>query len=769
MTVVTPKFGMGASVLRLEDQAFITGRGRYTDDIAPEGLLHGYVLRSPVAKATFRVVSTEEARSAPGVRLVLTGADLTHLGDLRSGVMQKQPDGTRAPTRDIPILCRDRVQYVGDAVAFVVADTRAQAQDAAELIEIDYSGEDAASETATVLDEDTPLVWPELGSNRAFLNEIGDRARTDAAFASAHRVTRVEFVNNRLVCNYMEPRSAIAEWRDDEDRFVFTTGSQGVHSMQKILADVFHLPERKFRVVTPDVGGGFGPKSFVYREYALVIEAAGRLKRPVKWAGDRTEHFLTDAQGRDNVVAAEMAMDETGRFLGMRVRLLANMGAYISQYGPFIPYVGASMSTGVYDIPALDVSITGVYTNTCPVDAYRGAGRPEAALLLEKLVDACARDMGMGLDEIRRRNFIRPDQFPYRTATGRLYDTGDFDGHMTRAMERAGWSDFALRAEASARAGKIRGIGMATYVEACAFPGSEPAFLRLNEDGTVTLRIGTQSNGQGHATAYAQLVAEKLNLDIAKIKVEQGDTDSLKDGGGTGGSRSIPLGGVSAARAGEELAQKIRALAADELEASAADIELTDGMARIVGTDRQLAFAEIARNAKKPEDIEGFGEFVQDECTYPNGTHICEVEIDPETGTTEIQRYTIVDDFGATVNPILLAGQVHGGVVQGIGQALIENAVYGEDGQLLTASFMDYAMPRADAMPSFDFETRNVPSTTNALGIKGAGEAGTIGATPAALNAVTDALYRAYGIRHVEMPTTPLRVWSAIREAQSAR
>lgn len=769
MTVVTPKFGMGASVLRLEDQAFITGRGRYTDDIAPDGLLHGYVLRSPVAKATFRVVSTEEARSAPGVRLVLTGSDLTHLGDLRSGVMQKQPDGTRAPTRDIPILCRDRVQYVGDAVAFVVADTRAQAQDAAELIEIDYSGEDAASETATVLDEDTPLVWPELGSNRAFVNEIGDRASTDAAFASAHRVTRVEFVNNRLVCNYMEPRSAIAEWRDDEDRFVFTTGSQGVHSMQKILADVFRKPDEKFRVVTPDVGGGFGPKSFVYREYALVIEAAGRLKRPVKWAGDRTEHFLTDAQGRDNVVAAEMAMDEAGRFLGMRVRLLANMGAYISQYGPFIPYVGASMSTGVYDIPALDVSITGVYTNTCPVDAYRGAGRPEAALLLEKLVDACARDMGLGLEEIRRRNFIRPDQFPYRTATGRLYDTGDFDGHMTRAMERAGWSDFGLRAEESARAGKIRGIGMATYVEACAFPGSEPAFLRLNEDGTVTLRIGTQSNGQGHATAYAQLVAEKLNLDIAKIRVVQGDTDSLKDGGGTGGSRSIPLGGVSAARAGEELAQKIRKLAADELEASAADIELVDGIARIVGTDRQLAFADIARNAKKPEDVEGFGEFVQDECTYPNGTHICEVEIDPDTGATAIQRYTIVDDFGATVNPILLAGQVHGGVVQGIGQALSEKAVYGEDGQLLTASFMDYAMPRADAMPSFDFETRNVPSTTNALGIKGAGEAGTIGATPAALNAVTDALYRAYGIRHVEMPTTPLRVWSAIREAQSAR
>ena len=765
MTVVTPKFGMGASVLRLEDEAFITGRGRYTDDIQPDGLLHGYVLRSPVAKASFSIGSTQAAREAPGVHLVLTGADLEHLGDLRSGAMQKQPDGTRASTRDIPILCRDRVNYVGDAVAFVVADSRALAQDAAELIEVDYDQEDAATGTAAALEEGTPLVWPEQGSNRAFVYEMGDRAKVDAAFAKADRVTRIDFVNNRLVCNYMEPRSAIAEWREDENRFTLTTGSQGVHSMQKIIAGVFKMPTEKLRVVTPDVGGGFGPKTFVYREYPLVIEAAARLKRPVKWAGDRTEHFLTDAQGRDNAVVAEMAMDKTGRFLGMRVRITANLGAYASQYGPYIPYVGATMSTGVYDIQALDVSITGVYTNTCPVDAYRGAGRPEAAFLLEKLVDACARDLGMGVEEIRRRNFIKPEQFPYRTATGRLYDTGEFDGHMTLAMERADWKGFDKRLKGTAAAGRIRGIGMATYVEACAFQGSEPAFLRLESDGTVTLRIGTQSNGQGHATAYAQFVAEKLNLDIARIKVQQGDTDQLKSGGGTGGSRSIPLGGVSASRAGADLAEKIRRIAADELEASAGDIELVDGAARIVGTDRSMSFAAIAGAARKPEDVEGFGEFVQDECTYPNGTHICEVEIDPGTGHVDIVGYTIVDDFGATVNPILLAGQIHGGVVQGIGQALTEDTVYSEDGQLLTASFMDYAMPRADTVPSFHFETRNVPSTTNALGIKGAGEAGTIGAAPAVVNAVTDALYRAYGIRHIDMPATPTRIWNAINGA----
>jgi carbon-monoxide dehydrogenase large subunit len=768
MTAVTPKFGMGASVRRVEDLSFITGQGRYTDDIRPEQVLHGYVLRSPAAKGTFTIGSLEAARAAPGVRLVLTGEDVAPLGGLRSEAMQKQPDGTRAPTRDIPILCHERVQYVGDAVAFVVADSRALAQDAAELIEIDYETEEAASGTAAALDPATPLVWPELGSNRAFFHHFGDKAKADAAFAKAAKVTRIKFYNNRLVCNYMEARAAIGEWDAAEQRFTLTTGSQGVHSMQKILTSMFGIDKDKLRVVTPDVGGGFGPKAFVYREHALVLEAARRVGRPVKWTGDRTEHFLTDAQGRDNIVAAEMAMDAEGRFLGLRVDLKANMGAYISQYAPFIPYLGVTMSTGVYDITALDVSVTGLYTNTCPVDAYRGAGRPEAAFLLEKLVDACARDMGLAPDEIRRRNFIRPEQFPYRTQTGRLYDNGEFEGHMKQAMERAGWSRFSERlAQAKAR-GRIRGIGMATYIEACAFPGSEPAYVELHGDGTVTLKIGTQSNGQGHATAYAQFVSEKLNLPIDRIRVRQGDTNELKSGGGTGGSRSIPLGGVSAARAGEDLASKIRKIAADELEASAADIELADGEARIVGTDRSIGFADIARVAKRPQDLQGFGEFQQDECTYPNGTHICEVEIDPDTGATQIVAYTIVDDFGVTVNPMLLAGQVHGGVVQGIGQALTEDTVYGEDGQLLTASFMDYAVPRADTVPSFHFETRNVPSVTNALGIKGAGEAGSIGSTPAALNAVTDALYRAYGIGHIEMPATPARIWEAIHKTAMA-
>ena len=768
MNVITPRFGMGASVPRKEDDAFVTGRGRYTDDISPQRGLHGYVLRSPVASGAFRIASVAAARAARGVHLVLTGADLGHLGDLKSAAMQKQPDGSRAPTRDIPILCRERVRHVGDAVAFVVADTRALAQDAAELIEIDYDAGEGLSSTARALDADAPLVWPELGSNKALEYRFGDAAKTDAAFAGASRVTRIAFRNNRLVVNYMEARAALGEWRADEEGFVLTTGSQGVHSMQRIVAQVFAIPPEKLRVVTPDVGGGFGPKAFVYREYPLVLEAARRLGRPVKWTGDRSEHFMADAQGRDNVVEAEMAMDGEGRFLGLRARIIANLGAYVSQFGPVIPYVGATMSTGVYDIAALDVAITGVYTNTVPVDAYRGAGRPEAAFLLEKLVDACARDIGLSPAEIRRRNFIRPDRFPYKTPTGRRYDVGEFAGHMEAAMERADWAGFEARLERSAAAGRLRGIGMATYIEACAFAGSEAAHLRLEGDGTVTMLIGTQSNGQGHATAYAQLVAEKLGLDVTAVTVRQGDTDELAKGGGTGGSRSLPLGGVSAVRAGEDLAEKLKRIAADELEASSADIELADGEARIVGTDRRIGFAAIARAAKDPEDLKGFGEFVQDEATYPNGTHICEVEIDPETGSTQILRYTIVDDFGATVNPLLLAGQVHGGAAQGIGQALLEDTVYDGGGQLVTASFMDYAMPRAGDLPSFDFETRNVPSTTNALGIKGAGEAGTIGATPCVVNAVTDALHRAYGIGHIEMPATPQRVWQAIAEARSA-
>ena len=766
MNVAPPKFGaksfIGASPLRKEDNAFVRGKGCYTSDIRKEGMLEGFVVRSPVANAAYRIVSTEAARSAPGVHLVLTADDITHLGTLVAQGMLPDPDGKLRPYRPVPVLAKERVRHVGDAVAFVVADTLDLAKDAAELIEVDYDIDDATTDPAHALDDNAPLVWPEAGSNEVYVLAHGDAAAAGDAFAKAAHVTKIDFLQNRLVANYMETRAAIGEYDAEAKRFTLTCGSQGVHGQRDMIRDDVFGGEIDLRVITPDVGGGFGPKGFVYREYPLVLEAAKRIGRPVRWVGERTEHFLVDAHGRDNVVHAEMAMDENGRFLALRVNLIADMGAYTHHFGVAIPWFGVMMATGVYDIPALDFTVTGVFTNTAPVDAYRGAGRPEAAFLIEKLADACARDLGLPREEIRRRNFIKPEQMPYTTQGGRHYDVGEFEACMDEAMKNADWAGFDKRLAASKANGKIRGIGMSYYIEACAFAGSEPAYVQLLDDGTVTMDIGTQSNGQGHATAYAQFVAGSLGLDIDKVKVIQGDTDRIPTGGGTGGSRSIPLGGVSAYYAGEDLAKKIVRIAADELEASPDDIELADGGAVVAGTDRRISLIEIAKKAKNPADLKGEGEFKQDEATYPNGCHICEVEIDPATGVTEVVSYTMVDDYGLTVNPLLLLGQVHGGVVQGIGQALYENAVYDETGQLLTASFMDYTMPRADYFPMFSFETRNVPSTTNALGIKGAGEAATIGSTPAVMNAVTDALFRAKGIGHIDMPATPLKVWAAL-------
>jgi carbon-monoxide dehydrogenase large subunit len=763
MNIATPKFGVGASALRKEDPRLLRGEGAFTDDIKAKGELRGYVLRSPHAAARFSIGDLDAARSAPGVHLVLTAADLTHLGPVVCQTPLKQPDGSRHALKHVPLLCDGEVRYVGDAVAFIVADTLHQAQDASELIEIDWEFGEAQVDLAGALDPESPLVWPDLETNQAFLYRMGDRAATQAAFAGADHVTTIKFINNRLICNYMEPRACLAEWDGDSGKFTLTLGSQGVHGIRNTLArDVFKTDLENFRVITRDVGGGFGTKSFNYREYPLSLESARRLGRPVKWVSDRTEHFLADAHGRDNDVTASLAMDKDGRILGLKIDLLANMGGYLHQFGPYIPTLGATMSTGVYDIQNLDFELRGVYTHTTPLDAYRGAGRPEAAFLIERLVDAAAREIGMPLEEFRRKNFIKPGQMPYLTPGGRKYDVGEFDGHMTRALEKAGQASFPDRVKEAEARGRLRGFGTAVYIEACAFAGSEPAKLTLDADGGITLYIGTQTNGQGHATAYSQFVADKIGLDFEKITVRQGDTAELATGGGTGGSRSIPLGGVSVARASEVLAEKMKKIAADELEAAPADIELVDGDARIVGTDRVISYADIARAAKSEEDRTGNADVVQDEATYPNGTHVCEVEIDPETGDVEIVRYTIVDDFGVTVNPVLLLGQVHGGVMQGIGQCLTEGVVYSEDGQLLTASFMDYAMPRADDAPFFDFETRNVPSTTNALGIKGAGEAGTIGACPAVVNALIDALDRARGIRHIEMPATPQRVWEAL-------
>jgi carbon-monoxide dehydrogenase large subunit len=763
------KYGMGARVGRMEDKALVTGAGRFTDDHAPAGTLHAVVVRSAMAHARIGVGGTAEAGAMPGVRLIMTHADLDGIGGLPCKARVRQIDGSRHPVPERPLLCADVVRHVGDPIAFVVADDVESARAAAEAIVVDYEPLPVLVDMKEALAADAPAIWPQLGDNVAFSIDLGDKEATEAAFRTAAHVTRVEIVNNRLVANYMEPRGVVAEYDAASGRYTLTLGTQGGHGMRdRIAKDILRIPVDKVRVVTPDVGGGFGTKTFVYHEYPLAAIAAKRLGAPVKWIGERSEHFLVDAHGRDNVAVAEMAMDQTGRFLAMRVDLMANMGAYLSQFAPYIPEGGMTMLTGLYDIPAMYALCRGVYTNTVPVDAYRGAGRPEAAYLIERLVDQCGRDRGLDPVAIRKLNFIAPAALPYETPGGRLYDSGEFDAHLERALEISDWRGFAARAEAAAKAGKVRGIGVATYVEACAFPGTEGATVTVNADGTATLLIGTQTNGQGHATAYAQFIAGHLGLDYDRITVIQGDTDRVPNGDGTGGSRSIALGSVSVDRAATTLAGQIKAIAAARLEASEDQIELSDGLARVAGTNRGMTLAELAGSVDDPRALTAYDDsFEQPEPTFPNGSHVAEVEIDPETGATAIVGYWIVDDFGATVNPILLEGQVHGGIVQGIGQALYERTVYDADGQLLSASFLDYAMPRADGVPSFRFETRNVPAKTNPFGIKGAGEAGSIGSCPAVMNAVADALDRAYGIAGVDMPATPERVWSAIRAARA--
>ncbi len=767
--LTTKKFGIGAPVRRREDAALITGRGHYTDDYTPFGTLHAIVVRSAMAHARFTVGGLDDARAAPGVHLVWTHDDIADFGGLPCEARPRQVDGTRVVPPAHPVLADGIVRHVGDPIAFIVAGTVSAARDAAERLHLDYTETlGVVVDTAEALSPNAHLVWPEKGTNLAFEVATGNKPATDSAFESAARVVKLTVVNNRVVANYMEPRGAVGEYDPETQRWTLTAGTQGGHAMRDLIAkEILKVDPNRIRVVTPDVGGGFGTKSFVYSEYPLVLKAAEMLGKPVKWIADRSDHFQIDAHGRDNITTIELALDENAKFIAIRVDLIAAMGAYLHQFGPYVPHGGISMTPGLYDFSAMSVRLRGVFTNTVPVDAYRGAGRPEAAFVLERAVDLAARETGLSPIEIRRRNFIQPEQFPFKTLTGRLYDTGNFERHLVRAAELADFTGFPSRHSASAERGLWRGIGIASYVEACAFPGHEEANLVLNKDGTASLFIGTQSNGQGHATAYGQFIAAHLGLNLENIETIQGDTDRVRTGFGTSGSRSIPLGAASVEIASKVLAEQIKMLAADRLEASTGDIELIDGSARIVGTDTSIKLADLASGASDPEKLKASGKFVQTECTYPNGTHICEVEIDPDTGVTQVVGYWIVDDFGVTVNPMLLAGQIHGGVVQAIGQALFEHTVYDESGQLLTASFLDYCMPRADNAPNMQFETSNIPSTTNMLGIKGAGEAGTVGATPAVMNAVVDALDRAVGIRHIDMPATPARLWSAIANIRS--
>ncbi|TDR87954.1 xanthine dehydrogenase family protein molybdopterin-binding subunit [Enterovirga rhinocerotis] len=788
--------GIGARVQRLEDRRFITGRGRYTDDINRPGQAHAYFLRSPHPHARIRAIDIADAETAPGVVAIFTGRDIKKfapdsddlldedIGGLICGWMIHSKDGSPMKAGAHPALAKDVVRYVGDHVAVVVAETLRQAQDAAERIVVDYEELPSVTHTAKARDAGQPEVHEGIARNTVFEWELGDKAGTEAAFGTAAHVTTIDLTNNRLVPNPMEPRAAIGEYEEGDDAFTLHTTSQNPHVARLIISAFVGLaPEHKLRVVAPDVGGGFGSKIFVYAEEVICLWAARRLKRPVKWASDRTEAFLCDAHGRDHVTRAQLATDRDGRITGLRVHTIANLGAYLSTFASSVPtYLYATLLSGQYAIPAIYAEVDAVYTNTAPVDAYRGAGRPEATFVVERLVEVAAREIGMDPVAFRRKNFVT--SFPHQTPVIMAYDAGDYDAALTKALSLHDYDGYAGRKAESRAAGKLRGIGFSAYIEACGIAPSqavgslgagvglwESAEVRVNPTGNIEVLTGSHSHGQGHETTFAQLVSHRLGVPIETVKIVHGDTDKVQFGMGTYGSRSGAVGMSAINKALEKIVAKGKKVAAHVMEASEGDIEFKDGQFRVAGTDKSLAFGDMALQAYiahkfSGQDLEpGLKEgafWDPTNFTFPAGVHICELEIDPETGVTTIERWTAVDDFGNVINPMIVEGQVHGGIAQGVGQALLEGAHYDAEGQLVTASFMDYCMPRAHDFPTFEVGMTVTECPSNPLGMKGCGEAGAIAAPPAVINALTEAL----GHENVAMPATPAAIWKAAQGLQ---
>ena len=769
------KFGTGQAIRRTEDQRFLTGTGRYTDDISMEDQAFLYLIRSPYAHGRISHLDIDAARQAAGVLAVYTGADLKRAG-VRDVPGANMPASSLSPARDAlqqPPLARDRVRYVGEPVVAVIAESIAAAKDAEELVEFDVEEFDTSVTPQQSLRDGATRIHDHIEDNSYGHLEYGDRAATDAVFNGAARSISIEIINNRLAPTALEPRGSIANFDSSCNTMTVYQGCQGVHVLRERILKCVDLDGAALHVISPDVGGAFGLKFFLQCETVVAVYAARALGRPVRWMAERTESFLSDVHGRDHITQADLAMDEAGKFTAMRVRLTANIGAYCSQAGPLIPWFGACMTSGCYDIPSVYVDVENVITNTVPVDAYRGAGRPEAAYLIERLVDLAARKLGLPPDEIRRRNFVRPEQFPFRTATGRVYDSGEYERLMQAAMERADWAEFEQRRAQSAGTGKLRGIGLSCYVEICSAMGGEDTHVLFECDGRVTALVGTQASGQGHETSFAQMVAAGLGVEMTQIDIVQGDTVRVPTGEGTGGSRSMAIGGSSLFYSVQSLIESGRKMAAELLEAAVADIEFDAGEFRIAGTDRLASIREVAAasydDTRRPTGVEpglhSSERFTPEAGTFPNGCHICELEIDPQTGTIDILRYTIEYDVGTVINPLILEGQIVGGVAQGLGQALGEHAVYDPDGgQLLTATFTDYTMPRADWLPDVDFRYQEIASPRNPLGVKGAGEAGTVGAAPALVNAALDAL-SVRGIEHIDMPLTPLKVWQLLQDS----
>ena len=784
--------GLGAPVKRREDRRFLLGKGRYTDDIQLPDQTHAHLVRSHHASARIASIDLTAARQAPGVVAILTGEDVAadQLGGLPAGWLIHSKDGKPMVEPPHPALAIGQVRHVGDPVVMVIAETRAQAREAAQLVEIDYDPLPGVAHLVDAVAQGAPQVWDEAPGNVCYDWHLGDAGATDAAFQRAKRVVSIDLTNNRLIPNAMEPRSAIGHFDSANDNYTLYTTSQNPHLIRLLLgAFTLKVPEHKLRVVAPDVGGGFGSKIYHYAEELLVLWASRRIGRPVKWTSDRNEAFMSDAHGRDHVSHAELALDEDDRFIGLKVRTLANMGAYLSTFAPAIPtYLYGTLLSGPYAIPAIYVEVKAVFTHTVAVDAYRGAGRPEAAYLLERLVEKAAREGGVDRVELRRKNFIKPEQFPYQTAVALQYDTGNYHATLDIALEKIDYNGFEARRKQSAARGKLRGLGISTYIEACGLAPSavagalgaraglyEAATVRVNPTGNVVVFTGTHSHGQGHETTFAQLVVEKLGVPIESVEVVHGDTDRIPFGMGTYGSRSACVGGSAIYRAMDKIIEKGKKIAAHMLEAKLGDIEFKDGSFRVAGTDRSKAFGEVAFSAYVPHNypletlepgLEETAFYDPGNFTFPGGTHLAEVEIDPETGVVEVVDVAIADDVGTIINPMIVDGQAHGGLAQGIGQALWEECLYDADGQLLTGSYMNYVMPRAADLPMFKVGNHVTPCTHNPIGVKGVGETGAIGIPPAIINAVLDAL-EPLGVKHIEMPATPEKVWRAIQEARS--
>ena len=783
---------IGTPMRRTEDRRFISGAGRYTADINLPGQLYLYVLRSPVAHAKIKSIDTATAAAMPDVAGIATGKDIARAGIRSMPTVWTVTDKSGVPMREPvrPILAGDKVAYVGEPVAAVFAASLAAARDAAEHITLSLEELPVIIDSVQALADNAHRIWDDIPSNCAFESELGDAARVDAAFAQAAHLVRTDIVQNRLVSNPMEPRAALCGYEPALDEYTLYLSNQNPHLWRYVnCRDTLDIPEAKLRVIAPDVGGGFGAKVYQYHEEILAIWGAKHLGRPVKWVGDRTETFLSDAQARDHVTHAEMALDKDGRITALRVRTLANLGAYISMFGASVPAGSyAMMLPGPYAIPAFHSEVKGIFTNTVPVDAYRGAGQPEAAFVMERLIETAAIETGIDRVELRRRNFIPKDAFPYESSAGWIYDTGDYGACLDAALGAAEFDGFETRRAASVKLGKLRGVGICAYVEAAGaghsqfmiaagakIPGYEVGTVRVNPDGTVTALTGSHSHGQGHETTFAQVVADHLQVPFEDVEIVHGDTGQVPFGVGTWGSRSLSAGGSALVVGIDKVIVKGKRIAAHMLEAEADDMEYIDGFFKVRGSDRILSFKDVAREAYLP------GNYPLDELepgleettyyhppaggTFPSGTHCCEVEIDPETGAIEIVGYWVGDDFGKIINPMIVEGQVQGGVAQGIGQALLEDAIYDPDsGQLMTASFLDYCMPRADDLPAIHVDSIDGYTPNNPLGAKGCGEAGAIGAPGAVINAVYDAL-QAVGVDDVTMPATPYKVWSAIAAA----